>query len=129
MTFNYPPFAVWSDHDHSGAVIIVTTLCLIYWLACGIISLGILLTHNTRLTWADGIFTSSMVSELHLSLNVHKLTKHQVIGIVQSTLVLCACHFGFGKSATLSRSDKISQAKKVRSPEQICMLNHVRAIP
>jgi len=75
MSSAYPPFAVWSDYDHSSAVIIATTLCMFYWLALGIIQQGIVLAHNTRLTWADGIFTLSMVCELCLFFNVHELTE------------------------------------------------------
>ena len=90
MSSGYPPFAVWSDYDHSSAVIIATTLCLFYWLALGIIQQGIVLAHSTRLSWPDGIFPLSMVCELRLFLDVHELTKHQVVGIVQSALfVVC----------------------------------------
>ena len=124
MSSAYPPFAVWSDYDHSSAVIIATTLCMFYWLASGIIQQGIVLAHNTRLTWADGIFTLSMVCELRLFFNVLELTEHQVAGIVQSALLLVACHFGFGKSVTHLQPDNIQQAKKARSPQQICTLTH-----
>ena len=124
MSSGYPPFAVWSDYDHSSAVIIVTTICLFYWLALGIIQQGIVLAHNTRLSWGDGIFTLSMVCEFRLFLDVHELTKNQVVGIVQSALLLYACHSGFGKSATHLQPDRIQQAKKARLPQQICTLSH-----
>ena len=124
MSTAYPPFAVWSDHDHSGPVIIATTLCMFYWLALGTIQQGIVLAHNTRLTLAEGIFILSMVCELCLLFNLHALTEHQVVGVVQSALVLCACHFGFGKSATHLQPDKVEQAKKASS-----FAAHLRAQP
>ena len=59
-----PPFAIWSDKDHSGPVIIATTVCMFYWLIPGILQQIIALVHNIRFTWADGLFTVSMVGML-----------------------------------------------------------------
>jgi uncharacterized membrane protein YjgN (DUF898 family) len=101
---------------------------MFYWLALGVIQQGIVLAHNTRLTWAEGIFVLAMVCEIRLFFNFHELTEHQVAGIVQSALVLCACHFGFGKSATHLQPDKVEQAKKARLPQQICTLSIGQAL-
>jgi hypothetical protein len=94
---------------------------MFYWLALGVIQQGIVLAHNTRLTWAERIFVLAMVCEICLILNFHELTEHQVAGIVQSALVLAACHFGFGKSVTHLQPE---QAKKARLPQHICTLSH-----
>ena len=97
MRSGYPPHAVWSDNDHSGPVIIVTTLCLIYWLILSLLQQAVSVAHGIRFTWADRVFSLGMLT-----------------GSVQSILVLCACHSGFGKSEQRRQSDEIEQARKVR---------------
>lgn len=56
-----PPFTQWSDTDHAGPVIIVATLCLLYWMVAGAGQQILSLTSGLRFTWADGLFTFSMV--------------------------------------------------------------------
>ncbi|KAK4904965.1 hypothetical protein LTR49_025672 [Elasticomyces elasticus] len=92
----YPPYAVWSNDDHSGPIIIVTTLCLIYWLILSLLQQAVSVAHGIRFTWADRVFSLGMLT-----------------GSIQSILVLCACHSGFGKSELRRQSDKIEQARKL----------------
>jgi len=55
------PFAVWSHEDHSGPIIIVTTLCAVYWVvACVLQQLSSYL-RGLRDPWSDSFLMGSMV--------------------------------------------------------------------
>ena len=66
MATQYSPIAVWNDDDHSGPVIIATTLCLFYWLIPGIIQQALSLYRDPRFTDTGVTFALSMVRALHL---------------------------------------------------------------
>jgi len=75
MATQYPPVATWSDDDHSGPIIIVTTLCTFYWLIPGILQQTLSLAHDIRFTWAEGVFMLSMVRIFRLMQTSHHLTQ------------------------------------------------------
>ena len=62
---NSPPFTKWSDNDHAGPLIIVTALSLVYWVVAGAGQQVLSITSGLRYTWADGLFTASMVDSHH----------------------------------------------------------------
>lgn len=64
MATSYPPYAVWSDDDHSSAIIIVTTICLLYWLVPGIIQQGVSYSRSSRVSYSEGAFLASMVGHI-----------------------------------------------------------------
>ncbi|KAK4977546.1 hypothetical protein LTR42_001916 [Elasticomyces elasticus] len=96
MVTQYPPFAGWSDDDHSSAIIIVTALCLFYWLIPGVVQQGIFYSRGLRFTLGEATFIVSMGS-----------------GIVQSLLILVACHYGLGKSEHLLQPHDADLARRV----------------
>lgn len=53
--------ATWSDLDHSGPVIIVAILCLVYWMVPGIGHQVILYGRQSRVSWASRLYIVSMV--------------------------------------------------------------------
>lgn len=55
------PYAEWTDNDHSSVIIIVTTLCMFYWLMPGIIQQTLAFLQNIPYTWSDSFFSGSMV--------------------------------------------------------------------
>lgn len=61
MAKSSPPFATWSETDHSGAIIIVTTLCLLYWFVAGAVQQVLSVAQGIRFSWADSLFTASLV--------------------------------------------------------------------
>ena len=56
-----PPFATWNDTDHSGAVIIVTTICMVYWLVAGAVQQTLSIGSGMIFSWAESLFGVSMV--------------------------------------------------------------------
>lgn len=56
-----PPFATWSDTDHSGAVIIVTTICMVYWLVAGAVQQTLSIGSGMIFSWAESLFGVSIV--------------------------------------------------------------------
>ena len=74
MATQYPPVAIWSADDRSGPIIIVTTLCMFYWLIPGILQQTLSLAHDIRFTWAEGVFMLSMVRTFRLMQPIRHLT-------------------------------------------------------
>ncbi|KAK4890622.1 hypothetical protein LTR27_010661 [Elasticomyces elasticus] len=92
------PFAAWDVADHSGPIIIVTTLCLLYWFVACTVQQIFWYARGAVFTWAHSMLAASMVA-----------------GLVQSTLVLVACHNGLGKSSTVVPVGKLHTAQEVGS--------------
>jgi len=65
MVIQDPPFAVWSDDDHSGPILIVTTICLFYWLIPGIIQQWMTHPRDARFTYSEVTFILSMVRTVY----------------------------------------------------------------
>ena len=60
----HPPFATWSETDHSGPVIITTTLCMIYWIIAGAVQQLLSWGQGIIFSWAEALFGVSMVISL-----------------------------------------------------------------
>jgi len=91
-----PPYAVWNENDHSGPILIVTTLCALYWLVAGIGQQVLSVSSSLKYSWGDILFTSSMVT-----------------GLIQTVLVLAACSIGLGKSSTFLKHGDLVTAEKL----------------
>ncbi len=51
-----PPFASWTDFDHSSAVIIVIVLCMLYWVVAGILQQTLSFARGIRFPQRIGSF-------------------------------------------------------------------------
>jgi hypothetical protein len=56
------PFSQWTDVDHSGPLVIVTVLCLVYWIVPGAGQQLAALSRDDRLSLSDHLFISTMVN-------------------------------------------------------------------
>ncbi|KAK5162863.1 uncharacterized protein LTR77_011120 [Saxophila tyrrhenica] len=95
-TTSQPPYTKWSDTDHAGPVIIVTTLSLLYWVVAGAGQQLLSYSSGLRYTWADGLFSCSMIC-----------------GFIQSVLILVGAHYGLGKSSSVISRGDLSTAEEV----------------
>jgi hypothetical protein len=66
-TTSIPAFAKWSDHEHSGPIIIVTMLSLLYWLAPGISQQVFHYGQSEKLNVGDYMHLSSIASNAHMA--------------------------------------------------------------
>lgn len=63
MGTQYTPLAVWNDDDHSSATIIITTICLFYWLIPGVLQQAAMISsRGLQFKWSEAIIVVSMVS-------------------------------------------------------------------
>ena len=53
--------ASWTDTDHSSVVTIVTILCMLYWVAAGILRQTLSFARGNRFSPADWFLSASMV--------------------------------------------------------------------
>ena len=110
------PFAAWEPDDHAGPIIIATTLCMLYYVLPGVLQQALSCAQSVPYTPADGLFSVSMVRRLaQSSRQLRANGTLQLCGITQSTLILAACHYGFGTSSSrVHDAANLLTAKKVR---------------
>ena len=116
MGIGHPPLTKWSDTDHSGPLVIATVLGLIYWLAPGVGQQAISFVQSSSFSWADGLYTGSMVGCARINASTHATNKVviQGMGLAQALLLLVACSQGLGRSASVLNDGKVVDALRVR---------------
>jgi hypothetical protein len=86
MAIQYPPFAAWTENNHSGAVIIVTTLCMFYWLIPGVMQQAIFLARDLRFTYTGAMFILSMASGTALDKLAARILLIRIVGLWSPTV-------------------------------------------
>lgn len=62
MSAHYKPsFATWGEGDHSGLLIIVTTLCMLYWIVAGVVQQVLSIGQGVIFSWAESLFGTAIV--------------------------------------------------------------------
>lgn len=108
-----PPYAIISATDHTGWVIICTTVGLPILLVFATIRYVVRRTVDFGLD--DGLLAASTVRSCGSSFLEKLLMGQQVVAIIQACVVLGACSHGFGRTVNEIQSNSLVSLQQVCS--------------